>query len=439
MRMLDLIAKKRLGGALARDEIRFIVKAAATAGPDVPDYQLAAWLMAVCCRGMNEAETVCLAREMAQSGARLDLSGLKAPKVDKHSTGGVGDGVSLALAPLMASAGLIVPMMSGRGLGHTGGTLDKLEAMAGFKVRLGIDAIARQLADIGVCMFGQTQDLAPADRKLYSLRDATSTVESVPLVVASILSKKFAEDLDALVLDVKVGAGAIFKNPKEARILSQALVKTGQKLGLKSVAVLTAMDQPLGRYVGNALEVRQAVEILRGDFTSADYAQCLLTLGAWMLHLTGKAETPKAGMAKLQGLIRSGAALESFKKMVEAQGADPRVADDLSLLPKAGMTRDIAAPKAGYVAWLDARKVGEAAVILGAGRAHMEQSIDYGAGFVLEKKVGDRVGKGETLALIHGSDAAKMEQATACFMTALKIDARKPKPMPVIRQVIRPS
>ncbi|MFA6002832.1 MAG: thymidine phosphorylase [Elusimicrobiota bacterium] len=437
MRMLDLIAKKRLGGTLTEDEIAFIVKAAAQPSAEVPDYQLSAWLMAVCCRGMSEAETVALTRQMARSGVRLDLAGIKAPKVDKHSTGGVGDGISLALAPLVAAAGLVVPMMSGRGLGHTGGTLDKLESMSGFRVRMGIAEIVRQLGRIRVCMFGQTQDLAPADRKLYSLRDATSTVESVPLVVASILSKKFAEDLDALVLDVKIGSGAIFKNPKEARTLSRALVGTAQKLGLKAVAVLTGMDQPLGRYVGNALEVRQAVEILRGDFSSADYAECLLTLGGWMLHLGGQAKTPQAGAAKLEAVIRSGAALEAFKKMAAAHGADPRVADDLERLPKARFVQEIRAPKSGYVAWLDARKVGEAAVILGAGRANMEQALDYGAGFILDKKVGDRVKKGGCVARVHGSDKAKMAEATAYFLTALRIGAAKPKALPVIIEVLR--
>jgi len=437
MRMLDLIAKKRQAGAHTDDEIRFIVQAAAAPQPEAPDYQLAAWLMAVCCRGMTGAETAALTREMARSGARLDLGGLKAPKVDKHSTGGVGDGISLALAPLVASAGLIVPMMSGRGLGHTGGTLDKLEAMPGFRVRLGQDEIGRQLERIGVCMFGQTQDLAPADRKLYSLRDATSTVESVPLVVASILSKKLAEDLDALVLDVKIGSGAIFKNPKEAQTLSRALVKTARKLGLKAVAVLTAMDQPLGRYVGNALEVRQAVEVLRGDFAAADYVECLLTLGGWMVHLGGQAKDPQEGWDKLAGLIRSGAALESFKKMVAAQGADPRVADDPDILPKAALVREIVAPRAGYVARLDARKVGEAAVILGAGRARMADTLDYGAGFVLDKKAGDRVRHGERVARIHGGDPARMEEAAATFLAALEISARKPRPIPVIRQVVK--
>ncbi len=435
MRMLDLIAKKRLGKIHTDEELLFIAQGAAQAS--LPDYQLSAWLMAVCCRGMNESETAGLTRAMASSGARLDLGALKAAKVDKHSTGGVGDGISLALAPLMASAGLVVPMMSGRGLGHTGGTLDKLEAMAGFQVRLGLDAIRSQLQRVGVCMFGQTQDLAPADRKLYALRDATATVESVPLVVASILSKKFAEDLDALILDVKIGSGAIFKNPKEGRALAQALVNTAKKLGLKAVAVLTGMDQPLGRYVGNALEVRQAVEILRGDFTSADYAQCLLTLGGWMTHLGGKAKTPQEGARKLEGLIRSGAALESFKKMVAAQGADPYVADDLNLLPKSPMVREIVAPKSGYVSGLDARRVGEAAVVLGAGRARMDDVLDYGAGFVLDKKVGDAVKKGDGVARIHGSDAARMDEAESRFLAALAISAKKPKPLSVILEVVR--
>ncbi|MBI5241632.1 MAG: thymidine phosphorylase [Elusimicrobia bacterium] len=437
MRMLDIIAQKRLGGKHSDEEIAFVVKAASDPKAGVPDYQLTSWLMAVCCRGMDETETAALTRAMALSGQRLDLKALPAPKVDKHSTGGVGDGISLVLAPLMAAAGLVVPMMSGRGLGHTGGTLDKLEAMKGFRVRMGLPEITAQLGRIGVCMFGQTQDLAPADRTLYSLRDASSTVESIPLVVASILSKKFAEDLDALVLDVKIGSGAIFKNPREAQALSRALVKTARKLGLKSVAVLTAMDQPLGRYVGNSLEVIQAVEILKGDFTSADYAECLFTLGGWMMHLGGKAKSPKEGAAKLEAVIRSGAALEAFRKMVAAHGADPRVADDLELLPKAAMTREIPAPKAGFIAWLDARKVGEAAVILGAGRANKDSELDYGAGFFLEKKVGSQVAKGDCVARVYGSDRSRMDEATAYFLTALKVEGRRPRPMPVIRQVVR--
>ncbi|MDD5628496.1 MAG: thymidine phosphorylase [Elusimicrobia bacterium] len=437
MRMLDIIAKKRQGLKHTDQELAFVVKAASDPKAGVPDYQLTAWLMAVCCRGMDEAETAALTRAMALSGRRLDLKRLRAPKVDKHSTGGVGDGISLALAPLMAAAGLAVPMMSGRGLGHTGGTLDKLESMKGFRVRMGIDEITSQLARIGVCMFGQTQDLAPADRTLYSLRDASSTVESVPLVVASILSKKFAEDLDALVLDVKIGSGAIFKNPAEAQALSRALVKTARKLGLRSVAVLTSMDQPLGRYVGNALEVVQAVEVLRGDFTSADYAECLLTLGGWMMHLGGKAKDPEEGAARLKEVIRSGAALERFQKMIEAHGADPRAASDLDLLPKAAMTREIPAPRSGYISWLDARKVGEAAVILGAGRANKDSVLDYGAGFILDRKVGSKVKKGDCVARVHGSDAARMDEATAYFLTGLRVEGQKPKPIPVIRQVVK--
>ncbi|MDD5656056.1 MAG: thymidine phosphorylase [Elusimicrobia bacterium] len=435
--MLDIIAKKRRGAEHSEAEIRFIVRAAARADAQVPDYQLSAWLMAVCCRGMSEAETVLLTREMAACGARLDLSRLKGAKVDKHSTGGVGDGVSLALAPLLAAAGLVVPMMSGRGLGHTGGTLDKLEAMSGFKVRLDVSDIRAQLGRIGVCMFGQTEDLAPADRKLYCLRDATATVESPPLVVASILSKKLAEGLDALVLDVKIGSGAIFQSPAQARDLSRALVRTARKLGLKAVAVLTAMDQPLGRYVGNALEVRQALEVLRGDFSAADYVECLLALGGWLAHLGGAAPSPKAGAALLVPLIRSGAALASFKQMLAAQGADPRVADDPDRLPKSPVVRELAAPRAGYVVRLDARQVGQAAVVLGAGRVSMEQSIDHAAGFVLEKKVGDKVARGECVAQIHGGGQAEVAQAGERFLAALEIGPKRPKPVPVIRQVVK--
>ena len=249
--------------------------------------------------------------------------------------------------------------------------------------------------------------------------------------------REAAVDGQALVLDVKIGTGAIFKDAQSAQALSRALVKTARVLGLKSVAVLTAMDQPLGRYVGNSLEVVQAVEILKGDFTSADYAEVLLTLGGWMMHLGGKAKTPKDGAAKLEAVIRSGAALEAFRKMVAAHGADPRVAEDLELLPKASMSREIPAPKAGFIAWLDARKVGEAAVILGAGRANKDSVLDYGAGFILDRKVGDRVEKGAPVARVFGSDKTRMDEATAYFLTALKIEGKKPKPMPVIRQVVK--
>jgi pyrimidine-nucleoside phosphorylase len=435
MRMLDLIAKKRTGGRHSPEEIRFIVQGAAR--ETIPDYQLSAWLMAVCWRGMTRAETVCLTREMADSGARLDLGRIRAKKVDKHSTGGVGDGVSLALAPLVASAGLTVPMMSGRGLGHTGGTLDKLESLKGFQVRPALPAIGRQLSRIGVCMFGQSRDLAPADRKLYALRDVTSTVESLPLIVGSILSKKVAENLDGLVLDVKVGSGAIFQDPAKAVELARALVKTAQLLGVRAVALLTAMEQPLGRYVGNALEIRQAVEVLRGDFSAADYVECLFGLGGWMVHLGGKAAGPEQGAARLRALIASGEAFSRFKEMLRAQGADPAQVENLDRLPRSPRTLAVKAPKAGFIVRLDARIVGETGVLLGAGRSRMDQTLDYGAGIVLERKLGARVSRGDTVAVLHGADKAGLEEARSHFLTGLSLGAKAPRRLPVIRKILR--
>jgi pyrimidine-nucleoside phosphorylase len=386
---------------------------------------------------MTEPETAALTRAMAASGQSLDLKGLDGAKVDKHSTGGVGDGVSLALAPLVAAAGLVVPMMSGRGLGHTGGTLDKLESIAGFRVRLELPEIRRQLAELGVCLFGQSDSLAPADRKLYALRDATATVESLPLIVSSILSKKLAEDLDALVLDVKVGAGAIFQEPRRAEVLGRALVKTARGLGRKAVAVMTAMEQPLGRYVGNSLEIRQALEVLQGDCTAGDYIEVLLALGGWMVHLGGKARSPEAGARILEALIRSGEAADRFKRLVKAQGGDARFVDDPSLLPQASLSRMAPAPRDGFLSRLDARVVGETAVRLGAGRQAVSDPIDFGAGLMLDKKLGDRVKKGESVARLFASDAGRLEAGLRHFQTALEIAPRAPKPRSVVLKVLK--
>ncbi|MBI5631222.1 MAG: thymidine phosphorylase [Elusimicrobia bacterium] len=435
MRLLDLIAKKRDGGRHGAEELRFIAEAAARGS--APDYQLSAWLMAVCCRGMSRAEAVALTWEMAASGRRLDLGRLSAPAVDKHSTGGVGDGVSIALAPLLASAGLAVPMMSGRGLGHTGGTLDKLESIPGFKVRLSVPEIERQVSKIGVCMFGQSEDLAPADRKLYHLRDVTATIPCLPLIVSSILSKKAAEDLDALVLDVKFGSGAIFKDPGEAQGLAKALVATAKLLGIKTVALLTDMEQPLGRSIGNALEIRQAVEVLRGDKGASDYLECLLALGSWMVYLGGASRSLEEARGVLEARLSDGRALEAFRRMVRAQGGDPRVADDFGVLPKAAASSPAPAPRSGYVRRLDARGVGEAAVLLGAGRQVMDDTLDYGAGIYLEKKVGDRVSSGETVARLYGGDDAKLEKARERFLSGLEIGASRPKRRPLIRRILR--
>ncbi|MDE2489236.1 MAG: thymidine phosphorylase [Elusimicrobia bacterium] len=435
MLFLDLIAKKRDGGRHSPEELEFVARAAADGS--VPDYQLAAWLMAVVCRGMDEGETVALTRAMARSGETLGLSGLRRPKADKHSTGGVGDGVSLALAPLAAACGLAVPMMSGRGLGHTGGTLDKLEAIKGFQVRLPLPKIRAQLKKISVCMFGQTGTLAPADRTLYALRDATATVPAQPLIVGSILSKKAAEELDALVLDVKVGSGAIFKDAPSARALARALVKTAGGLGIPTVAVLTAMEQPLGRYVGNALEVRQALEILNGDERADDYLECLLALGGWMLKLSGRARSPQAGADRMRAAIRDGSGLKVFRAMVKAQGGDPRVVDEPDRLPKARRARTVRALRDGWVTRLDARRVGHAGVLLGAGRAYKEQALDYGAGLELVRKVGARVRRGETVAVLHAADAARLADGERELRAALEIGSRPPRPPRTVLEILR--
>jgi pyrimidine-nucleoside phosphorylase len=435
MLFLDLIAKKRDGGRHTPAELEIVARGAAKGL--VPDYQLSAWLMAVLCRGMDEKETVALTRAMADSGEKLGLGAIKRPKADKHSTGGVGDGVSLALAPLAAACGLAVPMMSGRGLGHTGGTLDKLESIEGFRVRLELHEIRAQVAKHGFSLFGQTGVLAPADRTLYALRDATATVPALPLIVASILSKKAAEELDALVLDVKVGSGAIFRDAKSARGLAKALVKTSKRLGMPTVAVLTAMEQPLGRFIGNALEVRQAVEILRGDETASDYLECLLALGGWMLKLAGVSKSPEAGAHLMRSKIADGSGYRLFRECVIAQGGAVAMIDDLSLLPKAKLSRTLGAPRSGVISALDARKVGHAAVMLGAGRAFKDQELDYGAGLELLKKTGDRVGKGEPLAILHAADEAKLDLGEREYREALKISAKAARPKSVVLEVIR--
>jgi pyrimidine-nucleoside phosphorylase len=435
MRLLDLIAKKRDGGRHSPEEIAFLARCASDQG--VPDYQLAAWLMAVFCRGMDFEETAELTKAMAASGRRFDFSGIPAPKVDKHSTGGVGDGISLVLAPLAAEAGLIVPMMSGRGLGHPGGTLDKLESIPGLRVRLSMEEVTRQLSAIGVAMFGQSQDLAPADGKFYRLRDATATVPSLPLITASILSKKLAEGLDSLVLDVKVGSGAFFAKKADAKKLAHSMVKTAKLSGLKAIAVLTDMDQPLGRAVGNACEMRQAIEILQGDLRAADYVECLLVLGGWMLALSGKARSAEAGVAQLEKILESGAAAARLKKMIEFQGGDSRVVADPDLLTMSPLTAELKAPRAGFISRLDALLVGQASVLLGAGRAKAEDSVDFGAGLMIEKKAGDRVEKGQAVLRLYANDQAKLAAALERLKPALEITPRPPKSRKIILETIR--
>ena len=397
-RAVDVIRKKRDGGELSQNEISSLVNAY-TKG-DIPDYQVSAWLMAVVLRGMTRAETAALTDAMLRSGEVLNLSSLHGKKVDKHSTGGVGDKTSLVLAPLAAAAGVVVPMISGRGLGHTGGTLDKLESIPGFNVNLPVAQFRRVLETCGCAMIGQTAGIAPADRKLYALRDVTGTVESPYLICASIMSKKLAEGIDALVLDVKTGSGAFMKSEKDAVFLAELMVETGERMGKQVVALITDMDQPLGCMIGNALEVVEVVEVLRGEGPE-DLRQLCLELAGWMLHLGGVSDTVAEAKEQSEKLIDSGKALDKFRQMVELQGGDPRTIDDPKKLPEARHTMTVSSPKSGYLAGLQCEQVGTACVILGGGREQKEDSVDPAVGIVLHKKIGEAVSTGEPLATIH--------------------------------------
>ena len=437
MRMIDIIIKKRNGQTLNAEEFDFVAKAAAKG--TVPDYQLSALLMACFLNPLSDKETALLTKAMAHSGARLDFSDIKIPKVDKHSTGGVGDGVSLALAALVSCAGVAVPMMSGRGLGHTGGTLDKLESIKNFEIRIPAKLIHRQIQKLGVCMFGQTKDLAPADRKLYSLRDATGTVESRPLIVASILSKKYAEGVDSLLMDVKYGSGAFMQKLEDSKKLAQMLVSTAKLLGLKCRALITYMDQPLGRAVGNANEMYQTIQILKGNKELApDFYEALMETGAHMLVISGKEKDVAKARQLLESFIDNGEALYKFCRMVKWQGGNPKVVDDPEkYLPNAKLKWELKADKKGYVHFIDAKMTGMAGVLLGAGRNTMEDPIDYGAGIWLHKKAGDAVKKGDVIATLYASDKKRLEDGAALFKKAVKLSATKPKPYKLIHSIIK--
>ncbi len=398
MRAYEVIHRVRDGRPVGARAIAELV-AAYTAGR-VPDYQMAAFCMAVFFRGLPEDELEALTRAMLESGEVLDLSDVPGPKVDKHSTGGVGDKVSLALAPLAAACGLKVPMISGRALGHTGGTLDKLESIPGFRVDLPVERVREIVASVGACLVGQTDRLAPADRRLYALRDVTATVESIPLITASILSKKLAEGIDALALDVKVGSGAFMKRLEDARALGRAIAGLARRMGKRVAALLTAMDQPLGREVGNAGEVREAVALLRGSGPE-DLRRVTVELGAEMLRLGGLASGLEEARRRVEAAIADGSGLSKLRRIVEAQGGDPRALDDPERLPRPAGTLEVSSPEGGVVEAIDAEGIGLAAVALGAGRARVEDRIDPAVGLTLAKKVGDRVERGEPLCAIH--------------------------------------
>jgi pyrimidine-nucleoside phosphorylase len=395
---VEIISAKRDGERLAPDEIARLVGGLGSG--ELADYQMAAWLMAVFFRGLDDAETVALTDAMLRSGCVIDLSSVHGVKVDKHSTGGVGDKVSIALAPLVAACGVPVPMVSGRGLGHTGGTLDKLEAIPGFRTQLGVDDFTRIVRDVGCCMIGQTAEIAPADKRIYALRDVTATVECIPLIVASILSKKLAEGIDALVLDVKVGRGAFMKNERDARSLAEALVRVGARAGKRVVALLTDMEAPLGVAVGNAVETREALDVLAGG-GPADVVECTLRLGAEMLVLGGEAQAEQDARVKLVAAIGSGAGARTAERMIEAQGGDPRVVADRGLLEVAAEEVIVEAPRGGFVVGVDALGVGLAAVAMGAGRTRADQGVDHGVGILVEAKPGRSVRQGEPLARLR--------------------------------------
>jgi len=434
LRIVDVIAKKRDGLELSPPEIEYFVERY-TSG-EIADYQASAWLMATVLRGMTRAETSALTNAMLRSGEVLDLSEFPQSKVDKHSTGGVGDKTSLVLAPLAASAGLVVPMISGRGLGHTGGTLDKLESIPGFNVNLSVRQFREVLRTCGCAMIGQTEEIAPADRKLYALRDVTATVESPYLICASIMSKKLAEGIDALVLDVKTGSGAFMKKDEDAAFLARLMVETGEQLGTRVVALLTSMDQPLGTHVGNSLEVIEAVEVLRGK-GQEDLRELCLELAGWMLHLGEAAKTPAEGRSKSRELIQSGEAIAKFRQMIELQGGDARAIDDTSLLPRAMHTRAVTSPHTGIVGEIDCGAVGIASVILGGGRNRKEDAVDPSVGIVFERKLGDPVRAGEPLCTLHYNSEIRAEEAAALLVKSFHITEAAPaRSRPLVERII---
>ena len=418
MTMLEIIEKKKLGQELTKEEIVFFTRAAAE--KTVPDYQLSALLMAIRLNGMTYRETTDLTLAMRDSGDIADLSGIPGIKVDKHSTGGVGDTTTLVLAPLVAACGAPVAKMSGRGLGHTGGTLDKLESIPGMSVALSVEDFIRQVKEIGVAVIGQTGHLAPADKTLYSLRDVTSTVDSLPLVVSSILSKKLAAGSDAIVLDVKSGSGAIMHTEEDSIRLAETMAQVGALAGKPIVAVVSGMDQPLGTHVGNALEVKEAIDILAGR-AGGDLLEVSLTLGGYMLLLAGKAESPEAGKAMMKTAIDSGAGLKKLKEMIAAQGGDPSVCDDVTRLPQAKVIRAAKCGKAGWVQKMDTMALGMAAQAMGAGRMKMDDELDYSVGYVLQVRIGDRVQEDSPLCVLHARSEADAEQAERAVRNAIQI------------------
>lgn len=431
MRMVDLIIKKQEGKALTKEEIRFIIEGYTDGS--IPDYQMSAWAMAVFFQDMTDEERMELTMAMAESGDQIDLSAIAGIKVDKHSTGGVGDTTTLVLAPLVASCGVPVAKMSGRGLGHTGGTLDKLESIPGFHVEIDEATFASIVNENKVAVIGQSGNLCPADKKLYALRDVTGTVNSLPLIASSIMCKKIAAGADAIVLDVKTGAGAFMKTEEDARALAHAMVKIGNLAGRKTMAIISDMSQPLGVAVGNALEVEVAIETLKGNGPQDLEALCI-ELGSQMVYLGGKAADLAEARALVTENLRNGKALEKFKVFVASQGGNPAVVDDYSLMPQASRQQEVLAEASGYVTEIVADDIGVAAMLLGAGRATKESTIDLAAGLKILKKVGDPVQKGEAIVRMFANKAA-FDQAEKLIQEAYSIGAER-KEITLIHGVI---
>jgi len=433
MRVVDLIRKKRDSGEHSREEIAYLV-AGYTKG-EIPDYQMAAWLMAVWIRGLTRAETIALTEMMLYSGEIVDHFDIPVKKVDKHSTGGVGDKTSLILAPIVAAGGLAVPMISGRGLGHTGGTLDKLEAIPGFNTALSLSDFRRIVKECGLGLIGQTSEIAPADKKIYALRDATSTVENIGLICASIMSKKLAEGIDALVLDVKTGSGAFMAEQEDAVRLAEIMVDTTRRMGKKCVALLTDMDQPLGRMAGHSNEVIEAIEVLKGHGPE-DLRELSIELSAWMFYLGERTTSVEEGRRLAEDLIASGEALGRLRRCIRLQGGDARIVDDPSLMPTAKHHADVVSPHSGYISATHCRDFGIALAILEGGRSKKEDVIDPAVGLEFHKRIGDRVAAGEKLVTIQYNSETRLAEASKLIEDSFVFADHQPLMPPLIRQVI---
>ncbi len=434
MRTVDIIARKRDGHALSGEEIGFIIRGY-TAG-DVADYQMAALTMAIYLRGMSNEETIALTEAMLRSGEVLDLSDLGRPRVDKHSTGGVGDKTSLVIAPVVAAAGVLVPMISGRALAHSGGTLDKLESIPGFRTDLSLVEFRATLKKVGAALIGQTAEIAPADKKLYALRDVTATVACRPLMAASIMSKKMAEGASGLVLDVKTGSGAFLKKEEDARELATIMISIARGMSKECVVLITDMNQPLGRAVGNSLELIEAFETLKGRGPE-DFNSLCRELAAEMFVLGRAAINPDAGRELYDKMIQSGAALEKMRQIIAAQEGDARVLDDYDLLPRASHTHTVSASETGYIQAIDTEAIGHASMLLGAGRARLDTAIDLGVGLIVEAKIGDKIEQGQPLVTLHFNEEARVEDAASDIHNAYTVGEHKVAPPQLIKAVMR--